>query len=215
MVWVMVGGEEVHSSIDRKERFGGRLDQKIGFLRLIDHCPHLKTNLTDTNNAFQQQQHHASRLECRSEYSAWIQPSWSWPWWGVPTSSNAQLLQQPSAKRARQEETHEVMAEPAEPKPKPGTKEFALHKLNFHKQRMADAHEAKLAAEIRYAAEAEKAANWQLKVDEWEDKGSTSKTIEDDLAKLVNEKKAAMKKMTSVQIGREVCMAQGTKGDIK
>ncbi|KAI7781145.1 hypothetical protein LA080_015149 [Diaporthe eres] len=100
-------------------------------------------------------------------------------WYGEQPSTS----QQPSAKRA---ETHEVMAEPAEPKPKPGTKEFALHKLNFHKQRMADAHEAKL-------AEAEKAANWQLKVDEWEDKGSTSKTIEDDLAKLVNEKKAAMK----------------------
>ncbi|KAK6068605.1 hypothetical protein SCUP234_04747 [Seiridium cupressi] len=59
----------------------------------------------------------------------------------------------------------------SEPKPKPGTREFAQWKLDFHKKKMVEAIEEQELTAQKLANNRAKAGEWQRNVYEWEKKG--------------------------------------------
>ncbi|KAK9414306.1 putative Aminoglycoside phosphotransferase domain-containing protein [Seiridium unicorne] len=86
----------------------------------------------------------------------------------------------PPSKRVlqRTEKDSEADKKPAEPKPKPGTREFAKWKLDFHKKKMIEAIEEQELAAQKLATNRAKAVDWQRKVDEWEKKGKAEDLVD-------------------------------------
>ncbi|KAM0813012.1 hypothetical protein AB5N19_13003 [Seiridium cardinale] len=75
-----------------------------------------------------------------------------------PTNQQKSISKAPPSKRVRTEKDSEADKKPAEPKPKPGTREFAKWKLDLHKKNMVEAIEEKELATQKLASNRAKAS---------------------------------------------------------